>query len=96
VALPSVVKTVSKANVSVEKVSLSFGFVEKISSLQAENPIDKTNEMRRIKVKDNFPDIEFIKYGISFLAKRESGRIIFLQIYSKRWLYHNNDLYLWV
>ena len=76
-ALPSVVKTVSKANVSVEKVSLSFGFVEKISSLQAENPIDKTNEMRRIKVKDNFPDIEFIKYGISFLAKRESGRIIF-------------------
>ena len=77
VALPSVVKTVSKANVSVEKVSLSFGFVEKISSLQAENPIDKANEMRRIKVKDNFPDIEFIKYGKSFLAKRESGRIIF-------------------
>ena len=72
VALPIVVKTVSKVNVSVEKLSLSFGLVEKISSLQAEKLIDKTIEMKRIIVKDNLPDIEFIYGGISFLTKRKN------------------------
>jgi hypothetical protein len=67
-----VVKTVSKVNVSVEKLSLSFGLAEKISSLQAEKLIDKIIEMKRIIVKDNLPDFEFIYWRISFLTKRKS------------------------